>query len=232
MSFIGRSMSSKHLLIILTCIVLVLAFVRPGIGFKVRDAVQGNEVSLADGADAEIIMLKSQLARRELVAYQLPSPAKKTTRAEVYSRYPFGIKSEILVNVGDAEGIRVGQPARFREALVGVVTKVFSHAAVVETLFDARAKYAVRVGKKGVDALLEGGGEPHLTLIANGAEIASGVAVYAAAPSVPYGLAVGAVKEVRAGRNGLFQEATLTLPYNLSDVRVLEIMTDYSPPSL
>jgi cell shape-determining protein MreC len=150
---------------------------------------------------------------------------------EVYSRYPFGLKSEFLVNVGEADGVRAGQPALSGGVFVGSVVKAFARAALVQTLFDARAKYPVRIGKKGVDALLVGGGEPRLTLIANAAVLAEGDAVYTASPSLPFGLSVGVVGTVREGRDGLFREAEIALPYNPAEVRAVEIMTEYEPPS-
>ncbi len=225
-------MSGKYLLGFLTVIAVLLAALQPGFGFWVREGIQGGATVSADELRSENAALKAQLARREIAQYQLPDFPKKATLVEVYSRYPFGLKSELLVNAGEKDGMRVGQPALFHGMFVGVITRVFDHAATIETIFDARAKYAVRVGKKGVDALLEGGNEPHLTLIANGAEIESGAAIYSAAPSVPYGLAIGAVKEGRAGRSGLFQESTVTIPYGIGEIRVLEIMTEYASPSL
>lgn len=223
-------MSEKYLLGFLAAVALVLAVVKPGVGFWVREEVRGGGAVPADGiAGAQIAALKSQLARHEVAQYQLPDFPKKTMLVEVYSRYPFGLKSEFLVNAGEKDGVRTGQPALFRGVFVGVVTKIFDRAAIVEALFDARAKYAVRIGKKGVDALLEGGTTPHLTLIANDAEIEPGASIYSAAPSIPYGLPIGEVKDVRAGRNGLFQEAAVTMPYRIGEIRVLEIMTEHVP---
>ncbi len=225
-------MTEKYLLGLLAVIAVLLAALQPGFGFWMREEIGRSGMASADELHSENAALKAQLARREVAQYELPNFLKKTTIVEVYSRYPFGLKSEFLVNAGGKDGVRVGQPALFREVFVGIVTKVFDHAAIIETLFDARAKYAVRVGSKGINALLEGGNEPHLTLIANDAEIESGAAIYSAAPSIPYGLAIGTVKDLRVGRNGLFQEATVTAPYNIGEIRVLEIMTEYVPLGL
>ncbi|MBI2889106.1 MAG: hypothetical protein HYY10_04245 [Candidatus Liptonbacteria bacterium] len=225
-------MSEKYLIGFLVVIAVLLAALQPGFGFWAREGIQGGTAVPADELRSENAALKAQLARHEIAQYQLPDFLGKTTLVEVHSRYPFGLKNELLVNAGEKDGVRVGQPALFHGMFVGVVMKVFDHAAIIETIFDVRAKYAVRVGKKSFDALLEGGSEPRLTLIANSAEIESGATIYSAAPSVPYGLAVGTVKEGRAGRSGLFQESTIAIPYSIGEIRVLEIMTEHVPPSL
>lgn len=227
----SKTMPEKRILILLTVIVVGLAVLRPEVGFWIREKLQGVSEAPVSDLSAEVVALKAELARREIAQYKLPLRSERTVLAEVYSRYPFGVKHELLVNAGEREGVQVGQPALFRGVFVGSVTKVFARAAVVETLFDVRAKYAVRIGSKGVDALLAGGSEPRLTLIANDAAVSPGAAIVSAAPGVPYGLAIGTVREAHSGQNGLFQEASVAIPYSLGELRVLEIMTDYVPIS-
>ncbi|MBM3257398.1 MAG: hypothetical protein FJY98_03710 [Candidatus Liptonbacteria bacterium] len=221
-------MVQKYTLGILTLFILGLATVEPQTAFTLRRGLQGSASETGEGA-AQVLVLETQLARDALILEQLASSTLLGTVAEVYSEYPFGLKSELLVNVGKEKGVLVGQPVLFRGIFIGRVTKVFPHFSLVETLFDVRTKYPVRVGKKGVDALLVGGGEPRLTLVSNDAVFEPGEAVYAAIPSLPYGMPIGAVGTMSVARDGLFKEAQMIFPFNPTEVRVLRIRTDWDP---
>lgn len=224
-------MSEKHVFIFLTLVFVGLLFLRPQSGFSLRSFLTGVS-SHSEELAAEVAVLKAEVDREGLLREQLASSTWRGVLAEVYSEYPFGLKDELLVNLGEAEGARVGQPVLFRSIFVGRVTKVFPHASVVGTLFDVRAKYPVRVGSKGVNALLVGGGDPRLTLIANDAKVEEKSSVSMAAPGLPYGLGVGSVGSVHTSRDGLFKEAEVQFPYNIGEIRVLEILTHYVPAVL
>lgn len=220
-------MSEKYILGTLTILILGLAVLRPQSAFTLRQFLE--ERGEAGGAEAELTALKAEVARGTLVREQEASSISRGKTAEVYSEYPFGMKNEFLVNIGGRDGVKAGQPALFHGVFVGRVSKVFPQAALVETLFDTRTKYPVRVGVKGVDALLVGGNEPRLTLISNDAVLDPGEAIYLAAPSLPYGLGVGDTGQTQPTRDGLFKETQVHMPYNPGEIRVVQIPTDWDP---
>lgn len=222
-------MNEKYVLVLLAVMVLGLAIIRPDAGFRLRAFMQGAP-DFACGAGAELTALKTELARQSIFARESVRTESTGILAEVYSQYPFGSKSELLVNRGKEDGVQVGQPALFRKMFVGRVTKAFPRAALITTLFDARAKYSVRIGKEGTDALFVGGNEPRITLIANAAVLENGAAIYTATPLLPYGLAVGIMSGIHASREGLFQEAGVSFPYDIAQIRMLNIITSFTPP--
>jgi rod shape-determining protein MreC len=146
----------------------------------------------------------------------------------VYSRYPFAFKDELSVDAGSDQGVGVGAAAVFDGVLVGKVSKTYSSTSLIQTLFDPRMKVAVRVGKGAVDALLQGGLEPRLTLISKNAKIAKGDVVYSADYSAPYGISIGTVGDVALSPDNLFQEASVSFPYDLNTVRTLDIIMDWN----
>ncbi len=221
-------MSEKHILIVLTVVIFGVALIRPQTAYYLRLLLEGGENG-SSVTVANVIALQSQLARENLLHAQLASSTGKGITVEVYSDYPFGLKDELIINAGENEGIQVGQPALFHGVFIGQVTRVLKETAVIGTLFDVRAKYAVRVGAKGVDALLVGGNEPKLTLINNDAALNLGEVIYIATPALPYGLGAGTIETPYTGQGNLFKEAYVKLPYSPGEIRTLEVLTAWSP---
>ena len=80
------------------------------------------------------------------------------------------------------------------------------------------------IGEGGVESLLVGGSRPTLTLIPKSSAVQAGDVVYLATQDLPYGLAVGSVREVRMASDGLLQEATMDFPYDLNQIRTVLIL--------
>jgi rod shape-determining protein MreC len=212
-------------LITVTAILLLLIFFAPSYGWKLhqwlgpRGAQDQNASSLA----TENEMLAAQLAELQSVAAQIPNAPSSTIRAMAYSRYPLNFKDEILVNVGANEGIAPGRGALFEGILIGVVKTVFPDTALLTTVFDPTFKMPVRIGKSGVDALLQGGANPQALSIAKGAKVAAGDIVISAGPGVPYGLPIGTVAGISASPSELFNQATLNFAYDINGVETVLI---------
>lgn len=178
--------------------------------------------------------LRAGLAELKEVAKNLPFEERSYQRVFIYSRYPFNLRNEILINAGESSWIKVGKPAVLLPAasngtfapplLVGKVVKVFEDSAVVQTLFDPTLQIPARVGDASVDALFQGGAEPRLTLIEKKAIVRVGEVAYAATSGLPYGLVLGTVRDVRLSADALFQEAVLDVPYDLNKLRTLSVL--------
>jgi cell shape-determining protein MreC len=143
--------------------------------------------------------------------------------AFVYSRYPFNLKNEILISVGVNQGVEVGDTVLFRGLLLGKVKETKKSSSVVQTIFDSNFQTAVRAGG-GVDSLLKGGDEPHLTLIPKNADLKQGDTVYSAAPGILYGVPVGQIYSYSPQLGEAFGEASLDLGYSISDIKAVEIV--------
>jgi rod shape-determining protein MreC len=145
--------------------------------------------------------------------------------AKVYSLYPFNTKSRIFLGSGTESGIAAGQPVLASQTvLVGAVRNVSAHRSEVATLYDTSFALPVRVGKSEVDALLQGGISPRLTLIDKTKTIVSGDKIISASKDMPYGLTVGSVEDVREDSSGAFLETSIRVPYNLNALRTVFIL--------
>lgn len=181
-------------------------------------------IQSSPAADYGALLAENQALQAEVAALQETknvleeiSGARDVIPAAVYSRYPLNFKSQILINVGEGVGILVGQAAILPEnILIGRVREVFPDSASVQTVFDPGFQAAVRVGDKGIEALLIGGGEPKVTLIPKDAEVRMGDVVYVADSGFPYGLAVGEVEGISLKEEELLGEATLRFAYDLN----------------
>lgn len=139
--------------------------------------------------------------------------------ARVFSLYPFNVKSRIYITAGTAQGIKAGEPVMFsKTVLVGQVIDTAVDSSEVITVYDSKFSLPVKIGKSGVDGLLEGGVSPNVGLINKTKQINIGDEIYSASKDLPYGLIIGSVKSVSEDSTGTFFKSQITLPYVLSDV--------------
>lgn len=183
-----------------------------------------NELEL-EALRSENLALRAAEELRETFEALTPDLTKEGVPAEVFSSYPFNFRNVLSLSRGRDHGIRSGGAVVFRGALVGQITEVFERSSVVRTLYDPRFELAVRIGPRGaVDAILKGGTQPKITLIAKDAAVAAGDIVTTADPALPLGIAVGEVEEVIETPSAPFKEATLFLPYSLPALRFVSVL--------
>jgi cell shape-determining protein MreC len=160
-------------------------------------------------------------AELELLAASacLRSGVQQVVRARMYSTYPFNNRGFVTINAGARDGISLSRTVTIDGVyLFGTVVEVFDSYSVVRTIFDSGWEVPVKIGDTaaGTDALLVGGREPRLTLIAKEAGVADGAPVYVVASDFTYGLTVGAVLDVRGNESSAFYESAITVPYEVS----------------
>ncbi len=144
---------------------------------------------------------------------------------KVFSTYPFNVKSQITVNAGEAQGVKKLMPALFgKNILLGQIIEVSKNYSVIQTIFDPNWQLPVRIGEKEINGLLQGGNEPKITFIEKDKPITVGDAVYSAKRGFPLGLKVGEISEIKESAPGVFKEAVLTMPFNISALREVEIL--------
>jgi len=210
-------------------IVLLLFFIffMPSVGMRMRGLLGprlGSATGDAQQLAAENVSLKAQIAEFAAIAGELPSSTFGTIPAVVYSNYPFNFKSEMTVDAGSLDGVVSGAAVLFQGDLVGVITGSSAHRSTAQTIFDPNFKLPVRIGAHGYDALLVGGSYPMIESIAKTATVAAGDVVYSAGSGMPYGVAVGTVDEVTLAPDNLFEEASLSFPYDIGTVQTVEIV--------
>jgi rod shape-determining protein MreC len=201
----------------------ILIGFKPAYGWRLRawlspegEAQTTDQISLA--ADNASLRL-------QLTALQSGQSAASNTNtadgihAMVYSSYPFGFKSQIVLNAGSDAGIQIGKAVTYQGIFIGTVQSVFPDSAVVQTIFDPSFKTPVRIGSQGIDALLVGGSFPKATSISKSVTVTNGDNVYTAASGLPYHLLVGTVAQMSASADDVFKEAGLNFSYDLMDIQ-------------
>jgi len=170
--------------------------------------------------------LRAEIQKSQNLNFALPSVADGYVKAEVFSTYPFNVKNQITVDAGQAQGIAKLMPAVFGEnILLGQVTDVSNKYSVIQTIFDPNWQLPVRIGDKQINGLLQGGSEPKITFIEKDKEVNAGDVVYSAKQGFPLNLKVGEISEIRESAPGMFKEAVLKAPFNVADLREIEILT-------
>ncbi len=223
-------MRRRRLTLGILILILVSAIIfMPAYGWKLRQwlspAASDDAASdaSAENLAAENETLKAQVATYATVEAQLPQTPAHYIRAMVYSRYPLNFKNEILVNAGSEDGVATGTAVMFQGMLIGRVTGIFAHEAIVQTIFDPGFVMPVRVSPSSYDGLFEGGSYPKVGSITRTAILQAGDVIYAAAPGLPYGAPVGTISATSTSADSLFTEASVVFPYDLNEIQTVLI---------
>lgn len=220
-------MSSNYIIYILIILILILLFLNPLWIWNFKKYLISTPTEL-NFIEQENLILKSKLIENQNLS--LIQNYKNIKPAFVYSRYPFNLKSEILINLGKKDNIKpndvVVLPNFEKENkffIIGKVFEVFENFSVVKTIFDVNIKLAVKIGLN-TNALFEGGPAPRLNLIPREAKVVEGDIVYSVDPDLPYGLIIGRLGEIRSQENNLFNSAEVIIPYDLNQLSVVGIV--------
>lgn len=157
------------------------------------EELRQRSVSLAD-LERENERLRELLDMRDRYDFE-------TVAARVIARPPGASRWSVLVDVGTEDGIAAGMAVIDGEGLVGTVTRATDGHARVQLAHAPEARYAVRLGEEGHDALLSGGGHRAMEVQIiedTQAELEEGDRVLTRAfqgTSIPDGLPVGSLAE-------------------------------------
>lgn len=169
------------------------------------------------------VLIFPQKVFYEVSDYFLPSVDFPEVR--IFSSYPFNNRGEISITAGARQGMIEGMSVTVDgRLLIGKVVKVFDNYSIVRTFFHSGWQIPVRVGQGEINALLEGGTTPQLTMIEKDKNFMTDEWVYSASQDFPYGLAIGKTRALSDSSTAVFKEAELDLPYNFNDLRILKIL--------
>lgn len=226
----------KLFLGILILVLIILILFNPGLGWKIRGLFEGRYRNQSvDGLVSENQSLKSELLLLKNVRDSLPKWVADYVPVMVYSRYPFNLKDEILLGAGKNQNI-AGNEAVVLSVnknadslisggiLVGRIKTVMENTSLAATIFDSEWRSEVKIGDKGIEALLQGGVKPELTLIKKEVDVKDGDLVYSTDSRFLYGIPLGYLKRVRLAPDHLLKEADLDLGYDLGQVQTLLIL--------
>lgn len=222
---------ANWVLLILAAVLVALILLAPQLAWRLRAFFAPEAPDSSGRLALENDALKTELAKLQNAKSQLAAGEVEQLLAQkhnyigavVLSRYPMNFKNEFLVGAGAAQGIKKGNAVVFAGVLIGRVEKAFQDTALVKTVFDSGFQSPVRIGQPAVDALFRGGLVPQVALIPLGARVNQGDIVYSASPDLPYGLAIGRIKETKISKDKLFREAALDFAYDVSEIRAILI---------
>jgi len=107
---------------------------------------------------------------------------------------------------------------------VGRIKAVMDNTSLASTIFDSEWRSEVKIGDKGVEALLQGGIKPKLTLIKKESDVKDGDLVYSTDSRFQFGIPLGYLKGARLASDHLLKEADLDLGYDLGQIQSLLIL--------
>jgi hypothetical protein len=174
------------------------------------------------------LTLENQSLRTEIVLLQkglAPSAPKGLIRVPRNVDYSFNGKSIMTLGRGSDDGMTVGGVVLAApQIFFGKITKVEKRWSLIETIFDDHYVAAVRIGKNGVPALLQGGRQPMVTMIGRARAIVEGDIVYAADRDLPYGLKLGEIGGMSEEATRAFKKSALRVPYTIGELEALFVM--------
>lgn len=157
----------------------------------------------------------------------------KMVAAEVIGRGPDGFSRTLEIDRGSADGIRNGMVVATGAGLLGRVSEVGPHAAIVQTLADPRSRVNVYLSTSGLQGTVSG---------AEGALAVSIQHSFGATPSegewaltsgvgagYPRGLVVGEVANLVHDDAGTSDQAQLAWVNDPASVSLVLVITDFTP---
>lgn len=175
----------------------------------------------------ENAVLRAELEKLLLLKEQVVHFKPETISAAVYSTYPFNSKNFITIGAGKLDGVKTAMAVTSDGMLVGIVEEVFKNTSVVKTIFDPSFEMPVRIGERGVKALLKGGANPEIVFIQRGSNVRNGDGVYSTSADIPYGLAIGEVKNIQKKEGEAWESASLLVVYSIDKLNAVSIISNF-----
>lgn len=170
--------------------------------------------------------LRAQIQKFQIPISNYQLQQKNYLIAKVFSTYPFNIKNQVTINIGEKQGVKKMMTVTVGDnLLLGQVVEVFENYSVIQTIFDPNWQLSVRIGKEEINGLFQGGNEQKVVLIEKEKAIQIGDIVYSASHEFPYGLKIGEISEIKETVAGVFKEAVLKIPFNINELREVNVIT-------
>ena len=183
------------------------------------------------------IRLTSELTDYKILRDQLAAPAFESMQpiyAHVISRPIDTLQSEYVINKGIAEGIGSGDAVVVNgSALVGFVSQLSLHSAVVQTVFNPSTSITVQTvvtdsGSTPASGLVTSRFQTSLSMgtIPRDASVTTGQSIVTTSngEQIPQGIVVGTISSVSKPENEAYQQATIELPYTIDSVEAVTVL--------
>lgn len=180
----------------------------------------------------EISQLKETENENKVLRNEINLMAKsefKTEASLVIGRTLSKNKKVIFLDKGEKSGIKEGDPVVVAGGvLVGRISQVHTVTSEVELILDKNNKINTEIQESGVKGIVQGeyGTSVVMDMIPQAANIESNQTVITSGlgGALPRGLLIGYVKEVSVTVDQLFQKASLDLPVQFNDLRLVWVI--------
>jgi len=195
-----------------------------------ENLIQKNQELLAENTRLKDIEKENGVLRDE---FGLAPKNKYDLEASfVIAQDPQGLGNYVIVDKGNDKGIRIGMPAIVSKGiLIGRVSDVFSNTAKITLITDPASAINAEVQDSGSKGILNGeyGLGIRMNMISQAQEIKEGDAVVSSGlgGEMPRGLVIGNISRIDQSKDKLFQEASILPEANLSDLRIVFLVTKF-----
>lgn len=183
------------------------------------------------------IRLQSELTDYDRLRKQLLAPSfdgMQHISAHVITRPIDTLQSEYIINKGIEEGMGTGDPVVVEgSALVGFISQVSLHSAVVQTVFHPETSITAETtvtdsGATPARGLVTSKFQTSLMMgtIPRDATLAVGQNVITTSNGgqIPYGIVIGTIASISKPENEAYQQAVIQLPYNPDSIEAVTVL--------
>lgn len=180
--------------------------------------------------DAKLKMLEKDNEELKAQLNFLESHNFKSLTTEVVGRNLDGVEKMVMINVGEKEGVKIGQPVIVGDGiLVGTIAKVEKGSSLARLIYDNNSKIAATVlNRDGSLGVVEGGYglSVKMNFIPRNETIMVGDKIITSGMQelIPRGLLIGDVAVAENEAYQPFQQAILTTAADLSKLDIVSVL--------
>ncbi len=151
--------------------------------------------------------------------------------ADIISRPFLNFSYDLIINKGEDDGIKVGQPVIWGgKTIIGGIKEVEENKSKIEVVSDDDFRAAVFVGDRKIEAIFEGGGlsRPFLDMISNQSEVKKGDMVFTSGldQKFPKNLYLGEVVEIEKKEGQAFYKAIVEVAFDWADLKQVFVISN------
>lgn len=190
--------------------------------------IQENQQLIAENAEAHDLRRENDFLREQLEI--LPRDSYDFSAARVVSQGVHGSENWIEIDKGSDNGIAEGMAVIISKGiLIGKIEEVSATSSKVMLLVNSKSAVNVATVQNGSRGILRGefGLSMFLDMVLNTDALSNGddVITSGLGGSLPRGLYVGKVMEIRPSADHLFQQAVISSPVNFSSLELVFVIT-------
>lgn len=174
---------------------------------------------------------------RKLLGFAQANPSFDTKGGQIVARVvgsePNSIIQSIMIDLGEANGIRPGMPVVTERGLVGRVTDVYNNASRVLLITDSNSNVYTLLQNSRLRGILHGraGQQPIMDYLPQDNKVLVGDIVVTSGEggNFPAGIPVGQVVEVEQNDIEMFQRAVVRTTVDFGTLETVLVVTSFTP---